>query len=63
MLVLVLVLVLVLLLVLVLVLVQMLVLVTGGVLNNSSYILAAGWYYCLASTFEYFNHIYKKKME
>ena len=27
---------------------------------NSSYILAAGWYYFLASTFEYFNNKNKK---
>ena len=32
-----------------------------GVRTNSSYILAAAWYYYLASTFEYFNHIYQKK--
>ena len=30
---------------------------------NSSFILAAGWYYYLASTFEYFNHNYQNKME
>ena len=32
-------------------------------LVNSSYILAAGWYYYLASTLEYLNHIYQKKLE
>ena len=30
---------------------------------NNSYILAAGRYHCLASTFEYLNHIYQKKLE
>ena len=30
---------------------------------NSSYILAAGLYYYLASTLEYLNQIYKKKLE
>ena len=30
---------------------------------NISYILAAGWYYYLASTLEYLNHIYQKKLE
>ena len=28
--------------------------------NNISYILAAGWYYYLASTLEYLKHIYEK---
>ena len=31
--------------------------------SNISYILAAGQYYYLASTFEYLNHIYQKKLE
>ena len=31
--------------------------------SNISYILAAGWYHYLASTFEYLNHIYQKKLE
>ena len=31
--------------------------------NNISYILAAGWYYYLASTLEYLKHIYGKKLE
>ena len=31
--------------------------------NNISYILAAGWYYYLASTLEYLKHIYEKKLE
>ena len=30
---------------------------------NYSYILAAGWYYYLASTLEYLNHFYQKKLE
>ena len=30
---------------------------------NNSYILAAGRYHCLASTLEYLNHIYQKKLE
>ena len=30
---------------------------------NNSYILAAGRYHSLASTFEYLNHIYQKKSE
>ena len=34
-----------------------------SVYSNNSYILATGWYYYLASTFEYLNHIYQKKME
>ena len=32
-------------------------------LTNSSYILAAGLYYYLASTLEYLDHIYQKKLE
>ena len=32
-------------------------------MTNISCILAAGQYYYLASTFEYFNHFYKKKLE
>ena len=36
---------------------------TAGVHINNSYILAAGLYQYLASTFEYFNHIYQKKLE
>ena len=31
--------------------------------TNSSYILAAGLYYYLASTLEYLDHIYQKKLE
>ena len=31
--------------------------------TNNSYILAAGRYHSLASTFEYLNHIYQKKSE
>ena len=31
--------------------------------TNNSYFLAAGWYHCLASTIEYLNHIYQKKLE
>ena len=30
---------------------------------NNSYILAVGLYYYLASTLQYLNHIYQKKME
>ena len=30
---------------------------------NISHILAAGWYLYLASTLEYSNHIYQKKLE
>ena len=34
----------------------------GMGINISSF-LAAGWYYYLASTFEYLNNIYQKKLE
>merc|ERR1712235_156587 len=34
-----------------------------GMPSNNSYILAAGWYHSLASTFEYLNHFYQKKSE